>query len=77
MDWEKSPDTHNDLVSGAMQRNRFEQIFSYIHFCDNSKLDEHDKFSKIRPLIKNRVKPILNRVHNRACYKYQIRRSRV
>jgi len=51
MYWEKSPDTHNDLVSGAMRRNRFEQIFSYIHFCDNSKLDEHDKFSKIRPLI--------------------------
>jgi DNA excision repair protein ERCC-6 len=51
MYWEKSPDTHNDLVSGAMRRNRFEQIFSYIHFCDNSKLDEHDKFSKIRPLL--------------------------
>ncbi|KAL4153014.1 hypothetical protein QTP88_000847 [Uroleucon formosanum] len=51
MYWEKSPDTHNNLVSDAMRRNRFEQIFSNIHFCNNSKLDEHDKFSKIRPLI--------------------------
>jgi len=51
MYWEKSPDTHNELVSNAMRRNRFEQIFSFLHFCDNNRLDENDKFSKIRPLI--------------------------
>ncbi|XP_060863589.1 piggyBac transposable element-derived protein 3-like [Metopolophium dirhodum] len=31
MYWEKSPDTHNDLVSGAMRRNRFEFLIHTPH----------------------------------------------
>jgi len=46
MYWEKSSDTHNDLISSTMRQNRFKLIFSLIHFYDNSKLYEYDKFSK-------------------------------
>ncbi|XP_070442910.1 piggyBac transposable element-derived protein 2 isoform X2 [Equus przewalskii] len=51
MFWETSPDSHHHLVADAIRRDRFELIFSYLHFADNSKLDESDRFAKVRPLI--------------------------
>ncbi|XP_051851594.1 piggyBac transposable element-derived protein 2 [Antechinus flavipes] len=51
MFWETSPDSHHHLVADAIRRDRFELIFSYLHFADNSELDESDRFAKVRPLI--------------------------
>lgn len=48
--WERAPDTHCQLVSNAMQRDRFEAIFTALHQADGIK-DEATKFIKIRPLI--------------------------
>ncbi|XP_068932802.1 piggyBac transposable element-derived protein 1 [Petaurus breviceps papuanus] len=50
MYWETS-DKEQSLVSNAIRRERFELIFSYLHFADNSCLDQSDKFTKLRPLI--------------------------
>lgn len=51
MYWEKSVDTHNQLVSDCLSRDRFEHILTNIHCCDNDNLDKSDRFSKLRPLI--------------------------
>lgn len=51
MYWEKAPDTNNGLVPNAMRRNRFDDIFHNLHFSNNNKLDNSDKYAKIRPLI--------------------------
>ncbi|XP_048213385.1 piggyBac transposable element-derived protein 2 isoform X2 [Perognathus longimembris pacificus] len=51
MFWETSPDSHHRLVADAIRRDRFELIFSYLHFADNDDLDESDRFAKVRPLI--------------------------
>ncbi|KAM4835547.1 piggyBac transposable element-derived protein 1 [Thomomys bottae] len=58
MYWEIS-DTDQNLVRDAIRRDRFELIFSYLHFADNSHLDQKDKFSKLRPLIKQMNKNFL------------------
>lgn len=50
MYWEIS-DADQNLVRDAIRRDRFELIFSYLHFADNSHLDQKDKFTKLRPLI--------------------------
>ncbi|XP_043855522.1 piggyBac transposable element-derived protein 1 [Dromiciops gliroides] len=50
MYWEAS-DKEQCLVSNAIRRERFELIFSYLHFADNNCLDQSDKFTKLRPLI--------------------------
>ncbi|XP_060867582.1 piggyBac transposable element-derived protein 3-like [Metopolophium dirhodum] len=46
-----APDTNNGLVSNAMRRNRFDDIFHNLHFSNNNNLDNSDKYAKIRPLI--------------------------
>lgn len=51
MYWETRDDTHNLLASNSMRRNRFEEIFRFIHAADNSNLVANDKFSKLRPLL--------------------------
>ncbi|XP_062040745.1 piggyBac transposable element-derived protein 1 isoform X3 [Lepus europaeus] len=58
MYWEVS-DADQNLVRDAIRRDRFELIFSYLHFADNSHLDQKDKFSKLRPLIKQMNKNFL------------------
>ncbi|XP_048204191.1 piggyBac transposable element-derived protein 1 isoform X2 [Perognathus longimembris pacificus] len=58
MYWEIS-DTDQNLVREAIRRDRFELIFSCLHFADNSHLDQKDKFSKLRPLIKQMNKNFL------------------
>lgn len=51
MFWENSKDCHNELVSTAMSRDRFEFIMSHLHCCDNYKLSQTDRFAKVRPLF--------------------------
>ena len=47
MFWEVNNDTHNNLVSSAMTRNRFLEIHKYLHMCDNSQLPSNDKYAKL------------------------------
>lgn len=49
--WELERDAHNDLISEAMTRNRFEFIFANLHVSDNQHLDNTDKFTKVRGLF--------------------------
>ncbi|XP_054421031.1 piggyBac transposable element-derived protein 1 [Pteronotus mesoamericanus] len=58
MYWEIS-DTDQNQVRDSITRDRFELIFSYLHFADNSHLDPKDKFTKLRPLIKQMNKNFL------------------
>ncbi|XP_073666588.1 piggyBac transposable element-derived protein 1 isoform X2 [Tursiops truncatus] len=58
MYWEMS-DADQNLVRDSIRRDRFELIFSYLHFADNSHLDQNDKFTKLRPLIKQMNKNFL------------------
>ncbi|KAF5925172.1 piggyBac transposable element-derived protein 1 isoform X1 [Diceros bicornis minor] len=58
MYWEIS-DADQNLVRDAIRRDRFELIFSHLHFADNSHLDQKDKFTKLRPLIKQMNKNFL------------------
>jgi hypothetical protein len=51
MYWEENEDTHNVLVSKSIRRNRFEEIFRYLHVADNENLPPGDKMAKIRPLF--------------------------
>jgi hypothetical protein len=51
MYWELQEDVHNDAVSKAMTRRRFEEILRYCHIADNDQLLATDKFSKVRPLL--------------------------
>ena len=50
--WENARDTHYDLDTNAMRRDKFEAIFTNFHLADNNCLYEEDKFAKLRPLIK-------------------------
>ncbi|XP_022817936.1 piggyBac transposable element-derived protein 3-like [Spodoptera litura] len=49
--WCRDEDVHIPFVEQAMSRNRFDKIKSYLHFNDNSQIDNTDKAFKIRPLI--------------------------
>ena len=50
--WENACDTHHDLVTNAMRRDKFEAVFTNFHLADNNCSDEEDKFAKLRPLNK-------------------------
>ncbi|XP_044735345.1 piggyBac transposable element-derived protein 3-like [Chrysoperla carnea] len=49
--WCRGNDVHVPFIEKAMSRNRFDKIKSYLHFNDNSKIDNTDKAFKIRPFI--------------------------
>jgi len=51
MYWENSDDVFNKVMSDAMSRNRFEDILSVLHLCDNQNLDSRDPMAKMRPLF--------------------------
>ncbi|KAG8240399.1 hypothetical protein J437_LFUL002542 [Ladona fulva] len=50
--WDTKKDVHNELISGAMRRDRFIQIMKFLHLADNTKLDRSDRFYKVRPMVK-------------------------
>ncbi|XP_049807036.1 piggyBac transposable element-derived protein 3-like [Schistocerca nitens] len=52
MYWQSDKDSHNDLVTNAMFRDRFDFIFSNLHVCNNDNLDKSDCFGKIHPLLR-------------------------
>ncbi|XP_049790261.1 piggyBac transposable element-derived protein 3-like [Schistocerca nitens] len=47
MYWQSNKDSHNDLVTNAMSRDRFDFI---LHVRNNDNLDKSDRFGKIRAL---------------------------
>lgn len=49
--WETGRDTRHDMVSNAIRRDRFESIFTNLHFADNNTLSQTDKLAKLRPLL--------------------------
>lgn len=51
MYWEEKDDCKNTLISNSMRRNRFEQIFRFLHAARNDRLNIEDKMSKLRPFI--------------------------
>ena len=61
MYWDNSEDVHNESMSRAMSRNRFEKILSALHCSDNYNLDSEDKMAKVRPLYN---------LINKRCLKY-------
>jgi len=52
MNWQRREDSLNQLVTGLMTKNEFEEIKQFLHLADNQHLDETDKFAKVRPLLK-------------------------
>ena len=50
MHGENSDDVKNESVSRAMSRNRFGEIISMLHCCENEQLDTDEKMSKVRPI---------------------------
>ena len=51
MYWETIPDIFVQVVSDSMSRNWFKRILRTLHLCDNAKLDNTNKFCKLRPMI--------------------------
>ena len=49
MYWSFDEDIGLPLVRSLMSRNKFRK--TYLHCCDNTNLDETDKWAKLRPLI--------------------------
>ncbi|XP_051813277.1 piggyBac transposable element-derived protein 2-like [Acanthochromis polyacanthus] len=50
MHWSLDRDVHNESISNAMRRNRFNEIMASLHFFDNTKITE-DPFFKVRPIF--------------------------
>ena len=51
MFWQVDSAARNEMIANAMRRNRFEEIFRFIHGADNSNLIPNDKFSKVKPFV--------------------------
>ena len=51
MFWENADDANIAAISQSIRLRRFEDIFRYLHVCDNDHLDLNDKFAKVRPLL--------------------------
>ncbi|KAI4461519.1 transposase is4 [Holotrichia oblita] len=49
--WDSESDMRNNIIYNSMRRDRFLQIFRFLHFADNSKQDLTDKIWKMRPLM--------------------------
>ena len=48
--WSKEDDVHNLLVSENIRRNTFDKILQFLHFADNTKINQ-DRYYKIHPLF--------------------------
>ena len=47
--WEQQSDVFNEAVSAALPRARFDQMFRYLHLCNNDKPGNNDNMWKLRP----------------------------
>ncbi|KAF2894260.1 hypothetical protein ILUMI_11909 [Ignelater luminosus] len=45
------PNNEGSDKKDDVSRDKSDCIMSYIHLCDNAKLDQNDKFAKLRPLF--------------------------
>ena len=50
MYWSEDIDVHNELISQAISRNRFDDIMRNFHFADNMLIDD-DPLYKVRPIF--------------------------
>uniref|UniRef100_A0A672T0W2 PiggyBac transposable element-derived protein domain-containing protein n=1 Tax=Sinocyclocheilus grahami TaxID=75366 RepID=A0A672T0W2_SINGR len=48
--WSLDDDVHNNSISNAMRRNKFDEIMASIHVVDNTKCND-DPFFKVRPIF--------------------------
>ncbi len=44
MYWSVDNDVHNESISGAMRRNRFDDIMASVHVVDNTKITDDPFF---------------------------------
>ena len=51
MFWQVDSAARNEIIANAMRRNRFEEIFRFIHGADNSNLIPNDRFAKVKPFV--------------------------
>lgn len=49
--WDVGSDMRNEMVCGAIRRDRFTQIMRFLHVADNNTIDLSDKMYKLRPLM--------------------------
>ena len=49
--WESADDVKNAAISGAMTRNRFDELIMCLHVSDNEHLAANDRMAKVRPLF--------------------------
>ena len=49
--WDQGDDVHNNAISAAMPRNRFDELMQCLHVADNDNLPPGDRFAKVRPLF--------------------------
>jgi len=51
MYWENTDNVFNKAMSDALSQNRFEEILSVLHLCDNQNHVSSDRMAKVRPLF--------------------------
>ena len=51
--WENVPDTRHELVANAIRRDKLEAILTNFHLAGNNCLNDADKLSKVRLLVKH------------------------
>ena len=51
MYWQGENDSHNELVSNAISRYRFDFVMTNLHVYNSDELDKSDCFRKIRELL--------------------------
>ena len=68
--WENASDTRHELVANAMRRDRFEAILTNFHLSDDNCLNDADKFSKVRALVKHLNKKFLEHAPVKEFYNF-------
>ena len=68
--WENASDTCHELVANAIKRDKFEAILTNFHFANNNCLNDADKFSKVRPLVKHLNKKFLEHAPVKEFYSF-------
>ena len=49
--WEAADDVSNSAISGAMTRNRFDELMMCVHIAHNEHLPPNDRMAKVWPLF--------------------------
>lgn len=66
--WSSHKLKRNELISDSISRNRFEEIFSKLHFVPIDAVSSNDKFQKIRLLITKLNKRFMQHAPNTNCF---------